>query len=323
MKNRPLPAPTQIQSQAIDWFYRQSDGTMTSADHSAFEQWLINPQHAAEYARISQVWSDMDALPLAKMLADVSSVPQRKTRWLDRFRLFSWQSGLAVGAVACSLVLCALYVPLETKDIHTGHQLDTQVVPVTLGDGSRVYANIDTKITVRYSLLKRQVTLAQGEAFFEVAPNTWRPFTVTTPQASVRVVGTSFNVLTLPDTVEVAVRTGHVDVTASSGKVALTAGQMMSVVNHKAIKSASSSDAWSWREGMMVVHDATLEDIMHKLQRYATQTVQFNDTRAMQYRLSGTVDLSSPVEFIHALPSLVPVRVLEKTDGTLMIASRK
>jgi transmembrane sensor len=296
---------------------------MSSDDLLRFEAWLREPQHAAEYARISQVWSDMDALPLANMLADVTSVPQRKTGWLDRLRQFSWQSGLAVGAVACSLVLCALYVPLETKDIHTGHQLDTQVVPVTLGDGSRVYANIDTKITVRYSLLKRQVTLAQGEAFFEVAPNTWRPFTVATPQASVRVVGTSFNVLTLPDTVEVAVRTGHVNVTSTSGKVALTAGQMLSVVNHNAIKSASNSDAWSWREGMMVVHDATLQDIMHKLQRYATQTVQFNDTRAMHYRLSGTVDLSSPAQFIHALPSLVPVRVLEKTDGTLMIASRK
>jgi transmembrane sensor len=98
---------------------------------------------------------------------------------------------------------------------------------------------------------------------------------------------------------------------------------MLSVNDHDATLLPSARQSWSWRDGIMIVQDAPLQEVMQRLQPYALPPVVFNDARAPLYRLSGTIDLSQPDQFIHALPSLVPVRVLEKTDGTLMIAARK
>ena len=48
---------------------------------------------------------------------------------------------------------------------------------------------------------RREVVLDQGEGFFEVAPDSGRPFTVDARQSRVTVVGTAFDVRTTPEDV--------------------------------------------------------------------------------------------------------------------------
>lgn len=326
-----------VTQQAIDWFYRHSDGTLSADEQAAFKQWMTIDTHATEYHRLTQVWTDMDDLPLAAMLAQVTPTPEPVERqpvkhqsirpgvWQrlgNHFLQWRRQTAWACAAMVM-LVAGAWYVPLDTVTVQTDRHAPLAGSPLVLSDGSQIYANVDTSLTVRYTLLRRTVDLDRGEAFFEVTSNTWRPFTVATSQATVKVTGTSFNVVAGAGETEVAVRSGHVQVTPVDGTMtALLAGQMLSVKRHGVPVQTSAHEPWSWREGVLVIHDASLQEVMQTLQRYALPPVIFNDTRAPLYRLSGTIDLTEPAQFIHALPSLVPVRVLEKTDGTLMISSR-
>ncbi len=59
----------------------------------------------------------------------------------------------------------------------------------------------------------------RGEAFFEIAPDASKPFIIDAGEANIKVVGTSFNVITNnPESeVEVFVKTGKVLVSDNSG----------------------------------------------------------------------------------------------------------
>ena len=84
---------------------------------------------------------------------------------------------------------------------------------LTLPDGSTVKLNANTKIEYpeHFASGIRKIKLS-GEAFFEVTKDSMRPFRIETSNASVEVLGTSFNVSAYPesDKVEVNVETGKV-----------------------------------------------------------------------------------------------------------------
>jgi len=87
------------------------------------------------------------------------------------------------------------------------------VMRILLPDGSSVRLNANTKIEYpeHFAGKIRKVKLS-GEAFFEVTKDSIHPFRIETSNASVEVLGTSFNVSAYPNTgeVEVNVETGRV-----------------------------------------------------------------------------------------------------------------
>jgi transmembrane sensor len=87
---------------------------------------------------------------------------------------------------------------------------------ITLPDGSIVKMNASTRIEYpqSFSANARKVKLS-GEAFFQVTRDTLHPFIIETSNASVEVLGTSFNVSAYPSA-------RLVEVNVESGKVKLT-----------------------------------------------------------------------------------------------------
>lgn len=87
------------------------------------------------------------------------------------------------------------------------------VTLISLPDGSTAKLNANTKIEYPEHFTSRVRTVKlSGEAFFEVTKDSMRPFRIETANASVEVLGTSFNVSAYPgaDKVEVNVETGKV-----------------------------------------------------------------------------------------------------------------
>lgn len=115
---------------------------------------------------------------------------------------------LAIGAGA--LYMRNTFVNKNVMIASADNQRD---VVVTLRDGSKVWLNRNSKLTCDYYLGKetRNVKLT-GEAYFEITPDPQRPFIIDAGKARIRVVGTSFNVITSnsENEVEVFVKTGKV-----------------------------------------------------------------------------------------------------------------
>ena len=114
-------------------------------------------------------------------------------------------------------------------------QNDISCPEVTLPDGTMVTLNYGSKLHYpkRFKGDNRTVLL-EGEAFFNVTTNKQKPFIIKTKGASVKVLGTSFNVKSYANNslVEVIVRTGQVELIDNlpdkdeTNKVLLLPGEM-------------------------------------------------------------------------------------------------
>jgi transmembrane sensor len=125
----------------------------------------------------------------------------------------SWK-GVAAAGVAAML----LAVPLGW--IAVDHYLNPSHISTAVGeqrsialaDGSLVQLNTNSELRVDLKNNERRIVLERGEARFTVAKDPNRPFVVKTPQATVRALGTVFNVQIAPQGTDVAVLEGHVEV---------------------------------------------------------------------------------------------------------------
>ncbi|HEY1202925.1 MAG TPA: FecR family protein, partial [Niastella sp.] len=109
----------------------------------------------------------------------------------------------------------------------------SRVVTLTLPDGTRVWLNAGTSLTypTAFAANERKVALT-GEAYFEVAKDTKKPFIVNTPKgARVEVLGTHFNINAYDD--EPAIKTtlleGSVNVKSALGNIILKPGEQSSI----------------------------------------------------------------------------------------------
>jgi transmembrane sensor len=93
-------------------------------------------------------------------------------------------------------------------------------IEVTLPDQSKVYLNRNSELSYHKNLGRssRKVTL-KGEAFFDIKHDPLKPFIIDAGKAIVKVLGTSFSVLTSNpnNAVEVFVKTGRVMLSDNSG----------------------------------------------------------------------------------------------------------
>jgi len=123
------------------------------------------------------------------------------------------------------------------------HPLNFKVI--TLPDGSTVKMNANTRIEYpgQFAADARKVKLS-GEAFFEVTRDTTHPFIIETDNASVEVLGTSFNISAYPEA-------GMVEVNVETGKVKLTQHSIGSSVRKFVLLPAGE-------RGWLTIHDGKL-----------------------------------------------------------------
>ena len=179
-----------------------------------------------------------------------------------------WKTVLMVG-----LVLLAggwfFLVPME-QNAPVG-----ETTLVLLPDGSRVILNSGSAIRYTRAFLgsRRSVAL-RGEGFFEVNADP-KPFIVNTQNASVQVVGTTFNVLAWPREsahTTLAVQEGTVrfaSLNAADG-VTLTAGQMSRLDGVNGVPSApvdfDSNLSTLWKNGGFASIDRPLSELIRLLE---------------------------------------------------------
>ncbi len=131
---------------------------------------------------------------------------------------------------------------------------------VSLSDGSVVWLNAGSSLSYNkdFSDKFREVYL-KGEAYFEVTPDSLKPFVVKSESLNVKVLGTTFNVRTYEDEnlVNVVLRTGRVDVSLNGSNqkvIELQPNEKLSYnkVNEELEKiPVNADDVCEWVNGKM------------------------------------------------------------------------
>jgi len=196
----------------------------------------------------------------------------------------------------------------------------------TLRDGSTIALNIASVLRVETRLRTRSFVLEQGEAAFHAAHG-WRPFIVQAGAATVRDIGTVFNVRRVGGGANVTVIEGSVEVSAPGRPPQrLTAGQALDAAGTgpaQPVRQSPPGVAVAWQQGRLVFDGTPLADALAEIQRYRAAPIVLADARAGRLRLSGEYDIRHIEALIDALPQALPVAVQRSPDGGVRVAGVK
>jgi ferric-dicitrate binding protein FerR (iron transport regulator) len=174
---------------------------------------------------------------------------------------------------------------------------------VTLPDGSNIFLNRNTRLSYRENFGRngRNVTLS-GEAFFEIARDENNPFTVNAGKASVKVLGTSFNIITSnPDSaVEVFVKTGQVMVSGNENKnnLILDPGYIGTMSPERSEKSVNTDRNYmSWNTGLLVYDGQTLDVVFRDLKKVYNMDIVADNPDILANTWTSPID-NQPQEII-------------------------
>ncbi len=166
---------------------------------------------------------------------------------------------------------------------------------LTLSDGTRVWLNSETSIQypVAFGAKERRV-FVQGEAYFEVAKDANKPFTVQFMSSSVTVLGTSFNIRAYPEEKrsQTTLAEGSVRIYSPGSSMLLKPGEQaeVSALSGEMVKQeVEVKNFTSWKDGRFVFEQQPLEDIMRTLERWYDIRVIFEDEGAKRISLSGNM----------------------------------
>ncbi|HJF70420.1 MAG TPA: DUF4974 domain-containing protein [Butyricimonas virosa] len=166
---------------------------------------------------------------------------------------------------------------------------------LTLSDGTRVWLNSETSIQypVAFGAKERRV-FVQGEAYFEVAKDAKKPFTVQFMSSSVTVLGTSFNIRAYPEEKrsQTTLAEGSVRIYSPGSSMLLKPGEQAEVnalSGEMAKQEVEVKNFTSWKDGRFVFEQQPLEDIMRTLERWYDIRVIFKDEGAKRISLSGNM----------------------------------
>ena len=332
-----------IAEEAIAWLIRLRDTTFAPEDpyrdpsvrNAAFFDWLKrSPAHLRifmEFMEIEHRVHRLDASAFAEVLSDAPLAVQESPAptpqdspapeiaahtnfLLNRRRLIARVISGVIAAGCAAIALFAYYLPGRPQVYST--QIGEQQRHM-LQDGSIVQLNTDSRLEVSLSKKVRSIRLIRGEAFFTVKhTSSYGPFMVTAADASLRALGTEFDVRQTPQSVEVAVVSGTVQVqvdphegnaSASALETSpqlveahetthsvefLIGGEMATISSGKVTRvDGNVGDALSWRQNRLVFHQVRLGDVADTFNRYNHFQIQVEGKAAQDTRLTGTFDI--------------------------------
>jgi transmembrane sensor len=328
-------------TQARDWFVLMLNEQVGQEQLAAWSEWLeADPRHAEAYARVANVWElaadSLVALPTpASLQADHYSpvLAIRAWRRLHKPDLRLVAGIAAVLAVAAVTLAVRSFLPQPaTQRYETQH---AQQMRTMLQDGSQVSLGAMTALEVKLEARRRGIDLKRGEAFFKVAHDKSRPFTVQTPMAPITAVGTKFNIDVSALAVVLTVTEGvvRIDAPGQAGGVQLAQAPLLSVAAGHKVRMRRSGDRLvlveseaevepTWWQGRLEYRDEPLRTVIDAVNRYAKRPVIIADAHLGALTYTGTVKLDSADAWALGLAEAFPLVVQINEQNQIVLKEK-
>ncbi|WP_160715870.1 FecR family protein [Chitinophaga solisilvae] len=281
------------------------------------------PERAAELAVLQQYWhvpKVEEAPPAAafdRMMA-VALTDASPAKKIIRLRQHWLKWGAA--ALVAGLIVSLFYLPYN-RPAQLITTADGERRNFRLPDGSIIHLNGGSRLTSHMDAHRRELWL-EGEAYFEVAPDAARPFTVHAADMHIRALGTAFNVKAYPEEgrCETTLLQGAVEVYADkapagkirlrpyekiafiskTGKTDMAPLQPISVKQPAAVADSALQET-AWLNNRLQFDAMNFEELARLLQRWYGIRIEFRNEKVKQYIFSGSFAGESVMQALHAL----------------------
>lgn len=199
-----------------------------------------------------------------------------------------------------------------------------------LSDGSIVTLASNSALSVDYSEGQRKLSLVRGEAYFDVASDPKRPFVVSAGARNVKALGTEFDVRIEDEMVAVTVAEHSVDVFRPDDIAVSSDHQVIEegfgvTYDPQGISTPVKQNlhhVLAWRQGRLIFHQATLGDVIKRLDEYCKQKLLVFDPEVKGHLISASLDVRDPEKALRSLIRGFNLRTVEWSDRILVVTGR-
>jgi transmembrane sensor len=313
-----------IRAQAAVWITDLHGPERSPALEAGLRRWLAeNPKHAQAFELATEAWQSSGNLSVhlpdeprpTVSLAAASSKPSSRSR------------GYAIaGATALAALLSATFYLLKDPALSTGY---AEQKTVELADGTEVTLNANSRVLIDYTDRVRQVTLAQGEALFNVTKHQSRPFVVITGNRKVIALGTSFEVrredsrdpsftVTLIEgrvAIEPLAAPNLLPIKPADAITLLSPGQRLHFAANKpdALDAPAIEKVTAWQHGQLIFEDTSIRDAAAEFNRYGKRRLRIDANVPDTLRVGGVFRIGDPESFARAMANAYQLRISEST----------
>ena len=323
-----FPSLETIEAEAAAWLTALGRQHVPPEELARFKAWLTQSErHRKAFSGMSALWEDLEVL---KDLADIdaSTLPHRPDRALSRRQIIA-----AAACVPAAIVTGIAIAVYRERWINERAEFATQIgeqKTVKLADGSLIQLNTNSLVREEYSEEARNIWLLQGEAYFDVAKNPRRPFSVFAANGVVRAIGTAFTVKLQSDkTFDVTVAEGRVALSAENSGVSVRAAAELTAYQSAVfakkvervaqLKDHELTQKLAWRQGILAYTGVPLSDVVADVSRYTDIKIEIVDPVLRSKRVGGifrvgeldalfdSLQLTFGLKVEHAGPKLIRI----------------
>ena len=296
-------------------------------EQAELEQWRdANIENQKEFNAFLKLWQNSDKVKnYANIDLEVEwnrlekdiSTPAAKTISIARI--------LQVAASIIIIFGLSFLLFKQSQTISTKTQF-AQVQTIELPDGTKVTLNSKSKISYskEFGKSNRFLTL-KGEAFFDVTSNKEIPFVIEAQGATIKVVGTRFNVKAYKyqHEVKVAVVEGTVQLFETkqpAKKAILNAGETGVYIKKKqAVKKMPNVDVneISWKTMKMSFENSTLLEVAEVISSTYHMSISVSDV-VMDCTITVEFDQKDLASVLKVLKSTLDLRITKQGDTILI-----
>jgi transmembrane sensor len=192
-----------------------------------------------------------------------------------RIRPWAWMAAAVMLAVAGGARL------LRTAPRHVIIAAAGETPTVALADGSIVRLGPGSRLLVS-DADERHVRL-DGTAFFAVATDSSRPFTVETAAGRAEALGTRFEIRSAADSLRLVVVEGRVRLSTDGLQVVAHAGEASRIKGRAGPSTPQAADVWQlldWPQGLLIFQATPLREALREIGGYFHLPVIIRDTAA-------------------------------------------
>ena len=303
-----------IEAAAASWVLRLDRSANDAKLKADLEAWMKGDnRRRGAFLQAEAAWAMLDQMPwpareegmLPPAVIRATAKPPHRRQML--------LGGLGL-AVATGAGFWALSRPDASYATVVG-----EIRKIPLGDGSMVAVNTDSKISVSMQAAQRHVRIDSGEAWFEVAHDTARPFVVEAGRLRAQAGGTAFSVRRLEGGEEILVSDGAVEASVrglgparvAAGEKAVTTSGVLSI---QKLGLQDIGRRLAWREGNIDLAGDTLGEAVGEFNRHNQRQLIVADNALSGRRLYGVFHANDPEAFARAIAVSLATPVAVQTD---------
>lgn len=322
-----------------DIIIRYLENRCSEEDFILINNWMKeSDENAAKLFRMEEIYH------LGKFPADTDELVAKAERRLGRRleqdnqqkkRVFRLRNTLRYAAAIAAVLMMAAgfayYLSQEEKEeLVIASAAYGQVREMILPDGTKVWLNQSSQLKYprTFEGRERHVYL-EGEAYFEVARNHERPFTVNSSAMDVRVLGTSFNIKCRPGNsiAETTLVEGEVEVKEKldKGKITLSPGQkavLNRVTGRMQVKQVDAKMEIVWHNDLIPFDKSSIFQIAAVLERFYGVKIILSPDVDSTKTYSGVLKKKDSIESVlNSLRNSIPFNYKKVDDNNIFISS--